>query len=304
MGRGRPRLPRPTSAYAVGADAGSPETAAQRLARNEGHADHEEMVLGPTRARGSRGGLPLRAAHPTNVTLIIASACGYFYLSGVETFAVEFAKSAVPGQPGAGQRAAAGPRRRGGGRCAGGRAAVGSPPAPAVPQRPDHGHRGGRPGRRRPVHPRPGDPRDSPPALVWLVLRHLRALRPEPADRRRPPRHRAVVAVGPRRGRAHRAAHRRPRPWRRCYSGVVSDHVFGGGRSGLQWTFLVMLLPLAANGVLLVRALRTYPHDVATAAASQAPASAVPSGSEPVTGEASRGIPWFSPEPDPSGAQR
>src|SRR5207253_8681918 len=26
--------------------------------------------------------------------------------------------------------------------------------------------------------------------------------------------------------------------------GAVSDHVFGGGRSGLQWTFVVMLVPL------------------------------------------------------------
>ncbi len=52
--------------------------------------------------------------------------------------------------------------------------------------------------------------------------------------------------------------------------GAVSDHVFGGGRSGLQWTFLFMLLPLAASAYFLYRALRTYPRDVATAAASAA----------------------------------
>ena len=50
--------------------------------------------------------------------------------------------------------------------------------------------------------------------------------------------------------------------------GVVSDYVFGGGRSGLQWTFAVMLVPLAASAALLFRALRTYPGDVASAAAS------------------------------------
>jgi MFS family permease len=50
--------------------------------------------------------------------------------------------------------------------------------------------------------------------------------------------------------------------------GAVSDHVFGGGRSGLQWTFAVMLLPLAASAFFLFRGLRTYPRDVATAAAS------------------------------------
>jgi predicted MFS family arabinose efflux permease len=50
--------------------------------------------------------------------------------------------------------------------------------------------------------------------------------------------------------------------------GVVSDHVFGGGRMGLQLTFVVMLLPLAGSAALLYRALDTYPRDVASAAAS------------------------------------
>jgi MFS family permease len=49
--------------------------------------------------------------------------------------------------------------------------------------------------------------------------------------------------------------------------GAVSDFVFGGGRSGLQWTFCVMLLPLAASAVLLFRARITYPGDVAAAVA-------------------------------------
>jgi hypothetical protein len=50
--------------------------------------------------------------------------------------------------------------------------------------------------------------------------------------------------------------------------GAVSDYVFGGGRSGLQWTFLIMLLPLAASAYFLFKALDTYPRDVATASAS------------------------------------
>jgi predicted MFS family arabinose efflux permease len=50
--------------------------------------------------------------------------------------------------------------------------------------------------------------------------------------------------------------------------GFVSDYVFGGGRTGLQWTFAVMLAPLAASAVLLYRGLATYPKDVAVAAAS------------------------------------
>jgi hypothetical protein len=50
--------------------------------------------------------------------------------------------------------------------------------------------------------------------------------------------------------------------------GAVSDYVFGGGRSALQWTFLLMLLPLAGSAYFLFKALRTYPRDVATASAS------------------------------------
>jgi len=50
--------------------------------------------------------------------------------------------------------------------------------------------------------------------------------------------------------------------------GAVSDYVFGGGHNGLKWTFAVMLLPLAASAYFLFRGLRTYPRDVATAAAA------------------------------------
>jgi predicted MFS family arabinose efflux permease len=49
--------------------------------------------------------------------------------------------------------------------------------------------------------------------------------------------------------------------------GAMSDHVFGGGRSGLQWTFLVMLVPLGGSAVILWRARATYPGDAAAAGA-------------------------------------
>ncbi|HVT22738.1 MAG TPA: MFS transporter [Mycobacteriales bacterium] len=49
--------------------------------------------------------------------------------------------------------------------------------------------------------------------------------------------------------------------------GFTSDYVFGGGQHALKWTFLVMLAPLAASTLYLFRALRSYPTDVATAAA-------------------------------------
>jgi MFS family permease len=51
--------------------------------------------------------------------------------------------------------------------------------------------------------------------------------------------------------------------------GALADAI-GGGHRGLQITFIVMLAPLAASAVILLRALKTYPRDVATAGASAA----------------------------------
>jgi MFS family permease len=53
--------------------------------------------------------------------------------------------------------------------------------------------------------------------------------------------------------------------------GAVSQYVFGGGTSGLRWTFLVMMIPLTASAVFLFAAARRYPGDVATAAAVPTP---------------------------------
>jgi sugar phosphate permease len=67
--------------------------------------------------------------------------------------------------------------------------------------------------------------------------------------------------------------------------GYVSQYIFGGPSSsagvgggsgggqtgnptGLEYTFLVFLIPLIAAGLLALAALRTYPRDVATASAS------------------------------------
>ena len=51
--------------------------------------------------------------------------------------------------------------------------------------------------------------------------------------------------------------------------GAVSDYVFGGGWTGLRWTFVVMLAPLAVSAALLYEARKTYAADVATAAAAR-----------------------------------
>jgi MFS family permease len=50
--------------------------------------------------------------------------------------------------------------------------------------------------------------------------------------------------------------------------GAMSDHIFGGGKEALRSTFLVMLIPLVISTLYLFRAMRTYPRDVATAAAA------------------------------------
>lgn len=49
--------------------------------------------------------------------------------------------------------------------------------------------------------------------------------------------------------------------------GALSDW-FGGGTSGLEWTFLIMLIPVLVASSLAIPARRTYPRDVATADAS------------------------------------
>ncbi|HJT04897.1 MAG TPA: MFS transporter [Pseudonocardiaceae bacterium] len=50
--------------------------------------------------------------------------------------------------------------------------------------------------------------------------------------------------------------------------GWVSERVFGGGRQGLEYTFLVFLVVLIVAAVLSLSAMRSYPRDVATAAES------------------------------------
>jgi len=52
--------------------------------------------------------------------------------------------------------------------------------------------------------------------------------------------------------------------------GFFSDEI------GLRTTFLVMLLPLGASAFFLFRAIRSYPKDVATAAAAYEPPAQPP----------------------------
>jgi predicted MFS family arabinose efflux permease len=243
------------------------ETDAQRLARERGLAPESELIVGPRDAR--RMGL-IRATRyvlrvRTNLVLIAASACGYYFLAGLQTFGLEFSKE----QYGIDQALASSLLLVVGvgalaGVLFGGavgdwllkrgllNARVWTPAVAAalttvlfVPAIFTRGAVTAVPylvaaafflGAQNP--PLDAARLDIMPPLLWgraeAVRTFLRSL---------------AMALAP------------------LLFGAVSDHVFGGGRSGLQWTFAVMLVPLGASAWLLFKGLRTYPADVATAAA-------------------------------------
>jgi predicted MFS family arabinose efflux permease len=243
------------------------ETDAQRLARDRGLEPDPDLVLqdDPRRMNivaATRYVLRIR----TNIVLIAASALGYYFLAGVQTFGTEFAKE----QYGIGQAlanvlllviglgavvgvlagGALGDRLLRRGRLNGRiyvaiGAAVLTPVlfAPALFTR---------------------SAGSAVPYLMGAVL---------VLSAQNPPLDAARLDIMP------------PLLWGRAEAvrtllrslaqalapllfGAVSDHVFGGGRNGLQWTFAVMLVPLAASAYLLFTGRQSYPVDVATAAAS------------------------------------
>ncbi|HEY7421787.1 MAG TPA: MFS transporter [Gaiellaceae bacterium] len=247
---------------------GDQTTDAQRLARERGLVPEPELVVAPDEARrmnlvrATRYVLRVR----TNVILIAASVCGYYFLAGLQTFGLEFSKE----QYGIDQALASSLLLVIGigslaGVLAGGwlgdvllkrgllNARVWTPAVAAaatailfIPALTTRGVTTAVPylvaaafflGAQNP--PLDAARLDIMPPLLWgraeAVRTMLRSL---------------AMALAP------------------LLFGAVSDHVFGGGRSGLQWTFLLMILPLGASSWLLFKGLRTYPADVATAAAS------------------------------------
>jgi MFS family permease len=240
-------------------------TDAQKLASERGIEPEQELVL--TRRRM---GLPRAVRYVlsvrTNVVLIAASACGYYFLAGVQTFGLEFAKE----QYGVGQVIATGILL-----ATGVGAALGSIGGGSFS---DFLLSRGRLQSRIVIAAASATAtvvlfapaiftRAASTALIALVAAVFTL------SAQNPPLDAARLDIMP------------PFLWGRAESvrtmvralavalapllfGAVSDHVFGGGRSGLQWTFAIMLLPLFASAVLLIKALPTYPRDVATAAAS------------------------------------
>ncbi len=260
--------PTPDVRQAV-ADPAAGATDAQRLAADRGIGPEAELVLGPELESmnfiaAAKAVLRIR----TNVILIIASACGYFYLSGIETFGTEFVRQQynVDQVVANGLLLLIGLGAVVGTLLAGGLsdrllragflnsrilvaaiAAIGStilfiPPLAA---------------------------HSVASALPYLIFAALLL------SAQNPPIDAARLDIMPAQlwGRAEavrtvlRSLAQSLAP---VLFGFSSDHIFGGGRHGLQWTFSFMLVTMAASGFILLRALRTYPRDVATAAASEA----------------------------------
>ena len=250
--------------------AGEPrETDAQRLAREHGIEPEPELVLTrDPRRMGLLAATRYLLSIRTNIVLIAASACGYYFLAGVQTFGVEFVTRQygiaqalgtlvllVVGAGAIGGVLAGGAMgdfllRRG---YLKGRILVSAVAATAavvlfVPAI---------------------FTRSAVTALPYITLAALAlSAQNPPLDAAR-----LDIMVPLLWGRAEgvrtflRTTAQALAP---LLFGAVSDYVFGGGRSGLQWTFAVMLLPLGASAWFLYRALGTYPRDVATAAASGA----------------------------------
>jgi predicted MFS family arabinose efflux permease len=243
------------------------ETDAQRVARRRGVEVDPRRVLREDPRRLSLLQAARYVLHvPTNVVLIAASACGYYFMAGVQTFGSEFAKSqyginqalanllllviglgAVGGVLVGG---AVGDRllRRGylNGRILTSAVAATLTTILFAPALLTRSAAGALPylifaafalSAQNP--PLDAARLDIMPALLWGRAESVRTLLRALAQ-----------ALAP------------------LLFGAMSDYVFGGGRAGLQWTFVVMLAPLGASAFLLFRGLRTYPADVATAAAA------------------------------------
>jgi MFS family permease len=251
-----------------GPDQTTSETDAQRVARQHGVTPDPELVVSP--AAAERMGLVSATRYVlrvrTNVVLIAASACGYYFLAGLQTFGLEFSRE----QYGIDQALASSLLLLiGAGSLAG--VLVG-------------GQLGDRLLKRGLLNARVLTPAVAAALTTFLFIPAIftrGAVTAVPyliaaaffLGMQNPPLDAARLDIMP------------PLLWGRAEAirtllrslavalapllfGAVSDYVFGGGRSGLQWTFVVMVLPLGASSWLLFRGLRTYPGDVATAAAS------------------------------------
>jgi MFS family permease len=261
------RASKPHPAHGRGAAAGpdAPDAPdAQRLAKERGIRPDYELADRATGKMGFIAAVKYVLAVRTNVALIISSACGYYFLTGVQTFGAEFTGGEyhidqvfanllllVVGVGAVGGVLASGPI------------------SDALLRR---GY----------INARIMVPAVGATLTVFLFIPALvthSALTALPyivfaaaaLSAQNPPIDAARLDIMPPWlwGRAEglrtflRTAAQALAP---VLFGAVSDFIFGGGIAGLRWTFVVMLLPLAASAVFLYGARRLYPVDVATTA--------------------------------------
>jgi MFS family permease len=291
-GAGRLAAPPDDGDAAGDGDGGEPaeQSAAEWTVRERGVAPDPELILREDpRRMSTRAALRYVLRVPTNVQLIIASALGYFFLTGLQTFAVVY----VRGEFGVSQVEAtlllvfAGLGALGG-VLASGRLA-------------DHMLENGHVAARVIV-----------PAVAFgvaavvlvpallatslLVAMPLLIIGAAALGAPNPPLDAARLDIMPAGlwGRAESA-----RTVLRTLAQAVAPVLFGliadalgGGHSsdllaphagpgnvtGVRYAFLLMLVPLAAGGVILLRAARTYARDVATAVAASPAAAGEPDG--------------------------
>jgi MFS family permease len=237
-------------------------TDAQRLARDRGLAPDPELVISPAAARrmnlvrATRYVLRVR----TNLVLIAASACGYYFLAGLQTFGLEFSK----GQYGINQAEASSLLLVIG---------VGSLAGVLT---------GGALGdyllKRGVLNARVWTPAVAAAATTLLFVPAIFAHSATTAvpylvvaafflGAQNPPLDAARLDIMPPLlwGRAEAV-----RTLLRSLAIALAPLLFGAvsDQIGLKWTFIIMIVPLGASSWLLFKGLRTYPADVATAAAS------------------------------------
>jgi MFS family permease len=243
------------------------ETDAQRVSREQGiRPDTGNVLVGDARQMNLAAATRYILSIRTNVVMIVAGACGYFYLAGVQTFGAEL----VHQQYGIDQALAnLLILALGVGAVIG--VLVGGRLGDALLAR---GHLNGR-------------------MLVAAITSGIAALAFIPAllthhpgralpylilaafglSAQNPPLNaaRLDIMIPSLWGRAEgvrtflRTAAQALAP---VLFGTVSDVVFGNRQGALHWTFLVMLIPLFASSIVLFRAMSSYPRDVATAAAA------------------------------------
>ncbi len=257
----------PTTSAVPAADEGPQVTDAQRLAAERGIQSDARLVA---QARKPRMGLISAVRYVlevrTNVALIVSSACGYYFLAGVQTFGVEFVRGHYHVNAALANLLMI---------AVGGGAAVGVMTAGPLGDRWLHNGR---------LTARVTLPAVAATLTVVLFIPALITTSILTAlpyvifaamalSAQNPPIDAARLDIMPAQlwGRAEgirtflRTGAQALAP---LLFGVVSDYL------GLTTTFYIMLLPLAASAFFLFRARTSYPRDVATAAAASAPALA------------------------------